>query len=458
MAAKNLMLDSPLQIDEPPRISPSKPSSTTHNSPVELVRGIGRWDLVGLVINGVIGAGIFGLPSTTFKHANTYSLFALFACAVFASLIILCFAEVSSRFTETGGPYLYAREALGEQAGFVIGWLMWLTRILSFASICNLLVTYVAHFWPAAEANPWRPVLIVLIVLALTIINLVGVREAAVTSNFFAVAKLVPLFLFVVIGCFHLRAGNFAFGSPPRADEFSTAVLLLVFAFGGFETATVAAGEVREPQRNFPFALCFAMAVVVAFYLGIQIVCVGTLPGLATSSRPLADAATQFLGPAGGAAIVLGAVISMAGVLNAALLAGGRLPFAMAEHGTLPGFFATIHPRFHTPHVAILVTAGIVLVITLTSTFISAAAISILTRLAIYACTCVCLFVLRRRSGGQPAGFTVPGSVIIPVAALALCAWLLWHSSWRDVRDISIAAAIGLGLYFLNSMWRKRRE
>jgi len=372
-------------------------------------------------------------------------------------LIILCFAEVSSRFTETGGPYLYAREALGEPAGFVVGWLMWLTRVASFASICNLLVTYLAHFWPAAESNPWRPALIVTIILAFTIINILGVREAAATSNFLAVAKLVPLFLFVVIGCFHLRPEHFSFGALPSADAFSTTVMLLVFTFGGFETSTVAAGEVREPQRNFPFALIIAMAGIVAFYLGIQIVCVGTLPGLATSSRPLADAATQFLGTTGGAAIVLGAVISMAGVLNAALLAGGRLPFAMAGHGTLPKPLAAIHPRFRTPHVALLVTAGVVLVITLTSTFMSAAAISILTRLAIYACTCGCVFVLRRRTGRPPAGFTVPGGAVIPVAALVLCAWLLWHSSWRDVRDVSIAAAVGLALYFLNSVRRKRR-
>ena len=137
--------------------------------------------------------------------------------------------------------------------------------------------------------------------------------------------------------------------------------MLLVFAFGGFETSTVAAGEVRDPQRNFPFALCVAMMVVVVVYLGIQIVCVGTLPGLATSERPLAEAATQFLGSAGGSVIVLGAVVSMAGILNASLLAGSRLPFAMAADGALPKRLAATHPRFHTPHVAILVSASVAL-------------------------------------------------------------------------------------------------
>ena len=267
----------------------------------------------------------------------------------------------------------------------------------------------------------------------------------------------MPLRLFVVIGCFHLRPENFVFDSPPPAEKFSTAVMLLVFAFGGFETSTVAAGEVREPQRNFPFALGVAMAVIVAFYVGIQVVCVGTLPNLATSNRPLADAATQFLGPAGGAVIVSGAVVSMAGVLNVILLAGGRLPFAMAAHGALPGFLAAVHPRFHTPHVAILVTAATVLVITLKTTFLSAAATSILARLAIYAVTCGCVLILRRRNSGQPAGFIAPGGGVIPVAALVLCTWLLWHSSWRDVRDVSIAAAAGLALYWGNSLRNKHR-
>ena len=423
-------------------------------APQGLVRGIRRWDLVALVINGVIGAGIFGLPAKAFALTNTYSLFALLACAVFASLIILCFAEVSSRFTGTGGPYLYAREAFGKHTGFVIGWLMWLTRVTSFASICNLLVTYLAYFWPAADSELWRPTLITAIVVLFTVINLVGVREAAIVSNLFAVAKLIPLLLFVAIGIFFINPQNYSFNSPPSAASFSATVMVLVFAFGGFETSTVAAGEVRDPQRNFPFALSVAMMLVVVVYLGIQIVCVGTLPGLATSERPLADAATQFLGSAGGSVIVLGAVVSMAGILNASLLAGSRLPFAMAADGSLPKLLAATHPRFHTPHMAILVSAGAALAAALALNFVSAAAISVLTRLAIYAVTCGCVFVLRRRQGQPPAGFTVPGGAIIPTAALGLCLWLLFHSSWRDARDVSIAAVIGLVLYFVSSTRR----
>lgn len=424
-------------------------------APQGLVRGIRRWDLVALVINGVIGAGIFGLPAKAFALTNTYSLFALLACAVFASLIILCFAEVSSRFTGTGGPYLYAREAFGKHTGFVIGWLMWLTRVTSFASICNLLVTYLAYFWPAADSELGRPTLITAIVLLFTVINLVGVREAAFASNVFAVAKLIPLLLFVAIGIFFINPQNYSFSSPPTAASFSATVMLLVFAFGGFETSTVAAGEVRDPQRNFPFALCVAMMLVVVVYLGIQIVCVGTLPGLATSERPLADAATQFLGSAGGSVIVLGAVVSMAGILNASLLAGSRLPFAMAADGALPKRLAATHPRFHTPHVAILVSAGAVLAASLALNFVSAAAISVLTRLAMYAVTCGCVLVLRRRQGQSPAKFIVPGGAIIPIAALGLCLWLLFHSSWRDARDVSIAAVVGLVLYFVSSTRRK---
>jgi len=426
----------------------SEPTSTG------LVRDIGRWDLVALVINGVIGAGIFGLPSKAYALTNAYSLFALLACAVFASLIILCFAEVSSRFNSTGGPYLYAREAFGEPTGFMIGWLMWLTRLTSFASICNLLVTYLAFFWPVAESGLWRPVLISAIVLVLTVINIIGVREAAVASNIFAVAKLIPLVLFVAIGSFYLRGENYHFGPTPTAGSFSSTVMLLVFAFGGFETATVAAGEVRDPPRNFPFALCLAMTIVVVIYLGIQIVCVGTLPGLETSERPLADAARQFLGPVGGGVIVLGAVVSMAGILNASMLAGSRLPFAMAADGCLPTVLAATHVRFRTPHVAILVSAGAALFVTLALSFISAAAISVLTRLAIYACTCGCVFVFRKRSGRQTAGFTMPGGAIVPVAALLLCAWLLGHSSWRDIRDVAIAVAAGLLLYFASTRGR----
>src|SRR5437667_5684467 len=178
--------------------SPSRPKT----SPEGLLRGIRKWDLVAVAINAVIGAGIFGLPSKVFALIGSYSLIAFVACALVVTLIVLCFAEVGSRFDETGGPYLYAREAFGRTVAFEIGWLMWLARLTAFAANCNLLVSYLGYFWPAATGALWRAAIITLVVAVLTAINVFGVREAAVVRNCFTIGKLIPMLLFIVVGLF----------------------------------------------------------------------------------------------------------------------------------------------------------------------------------------------------------------------------------------------------------------
>ena len=212
-----------------------------------LVRGIRRWDLVAITINGIIGAGIFGLPAKVFSLIGSYSLLAFAACAVVVTLIILCFAEVGSRFDETGGPYLYAREAFGPTVAFEVGWLIWLARLTAFAANCNLLVSYLGYFWPGATTNLWRTAIIAAVVVFLTTINILGVRQAAITSDFFTVGKLIPMIVFVAVGLFFLNPHAYMLGARPAAGAFSQSVLLLIYAFTGFEMAAIPAGEVRNP-------------------------------------------------------------------------------------------------------------------------------------------------------------------------------------------------------------------
>ena len=279
------------------------------------VRKIRRWDLTALVINCLIGAGIFGLPSKIYALIGPYSIVAFLVCALVVSIIVLCFAEVGSRFSETGGPYLYVREAFGPVAGFEVGWLLWITRLMSFAANCNLLASYAGYFFPDVSGGPWRAALITVVVVSLTAINLAGVRETAVATNLFTVGKLVPLLLVITTGLFFVDLSRFSSSSQPSTGNFSTSVLLLIYAFTGFETATVPAGEIHDPKRNVPFALLLALGVVAVLYILIQAVCVGTLPELANSEVPLADAASRFLGASGAAFIAAGALISIIGCL-----------------------------------------------------------------------------------------------------------------------------------------------
>lgn len=423
-----------------------------------LIRGVRRWDLVAIVVNGIIGAGIFGLPSEVYALIGAYSLLAFLVCALLTGSLVLCFAEVSSRFSETGGPYLYAEKAFGSVVGFEMGWLVWLNRLLGFAAVCNLLVAYLAFFLPAVESGLWRVFLITSIVATFTVVNVAGVRASAVATDIFTVSKLIPLVLFILTGLFFIDPENYSSAVELSYQSFSRAVMLLVFAFGGFEVATFNAGEARDPRRNIPFAMLTGTGIVAAIYILIELVCIGTLPGLAHSERPIADASSRFLGTAGASMIALGAIVSMTGYLNGTILAAPRLPFAMAEQGQLPRILAATHKRFHTPHVAILLSSAVMLTFTLWHSFMSAVTFTTLIRLIMYFVTALSLLALRRNNDGRVAEFEAPGGVFVAIVSLALCAWLISSSDRRQIRDVIAAAIVGLLIYFARRLYKVSRS
>jgi basic amino acid/polyamine antiporter, APA family len=413
-----------------------------------LVRKINRWDFVSLIVNIMVGAGIFGLPSKVFALTGSWSVLAYLICGVLAALIILCFAEVGSRFSETGGPYLYSRVAFGSFVGFEVGWLLWLARLTGFAALCNLLLGYLSFFVPALSIGLPRSITITVVVIAMTVINIIGVREASLVNNFFTIGKLIPLLLFVIAGVFFISREPFSAAATPRLSDFSRAVLLLVFAFSGFEMAVIPAGEITDPRRDIAFALLTSTGIVVALYLMIQIVCIGTLPALATSERPLVDAVSGFIGSGGAVILSVGALISVSGTLTSTMLAGPRVLFAMAEQGQLPKVLASTHRRYHTPHVAILISAAITLVLTIQGTFISALTISTVIRLVAYIATCVSLPVLRRKVDVPSARFITPGGPLVAAGSIVLSVWLLTNSPAHDAIAAALAGALGLPVFF----------
>jgi APA family basic amino acid/polyamine antiporter len=421
-----------------------------------LQRAIGRWDLVALLINGIVGAGIFGLPSRVHALLGAWALLAYVACAALVLLIVLCFAEVASRFERTGGPYVYASEAFGPALGFQVGWLAWLSRVTAFAALAHLFVDYLGHFVPDVVA-PWpRAGVVTAIVLGLGAINWIGVRHAARVADAFTIAKLIPLLMFVGVGVWFAdpAAVDFSAAPLPATASFSAAVMLLVFAFTGFESAVVPAGESRDPRRDLPFGLLVALAVVAPLYVAIQWVSLGTLPELAASPRPLADAATRFLGSAGGALIAVGALVSILGTLHGIMLAAPRMLFAMAEQRQLPSALARTHPRHRTPHLAIAAMAIVLLVLALDGSFLAAVTVSTVARLLVYAATCAALPLLRRRAGTEAARFRVRGGEFIAVLALGLIAWLLLQAQLREVLQVALAIGAGLAVLLLS---RRRR-
>jgi len=411
-----------------------------------LVRALGRWDLLALVVNGIIGAGIFGLPAQVQALVGVYGLGAILVCAAIIGLVILCFAEVASRFTETGGPFLYAGAAFGALPGFLTGWVLWIARVTGCCAICSLLLQYLADIGPALKGIG-RIATAAVILGGLTVIHVRGVRRAASFGNFVTLAKMLPLLAFIAIGLPHVDSTRFAHAGLPLNEHFAEAVLLLGFAFVGWESVVVAAGETLDPQRDLPRALLTGLVLVTAVYLMIQVVCIGTLPQLATSERPLVDAARTFLGPGGNLMITLGAAVSMLGTLNGSMITISRLPYAMAAAGRLPRALAAIHPRYRTPHVAVVFSAVLVLGLTLSKQFVYLLTVSTISRLLVFGVTCASLPRLRRLAGVPPARFVLPGGLAIPAAALAAVVWLLASSSFTATRDVIALSALGAVVY-----------
>ena len=431
--------------------------SASEGSPA-LLRVVGRWDMVALVINGIVGAGIFGLPQKVHALLGAWGLVAIVACAVLMGCIVACFAEVSSRYTQTGGPYVYAADAFGPFTAFVVGWLLWLARVTGLCAITGVLAEYLSFLVPPVGAGLPRGMLVTAVIGGLAWLHVRGTRGATRFGSAITIAKLAPLFLFVIVGLPHVDVARLDFSVQPQAANFSSAVLLLGFAFVGWETALVAAGEMRDPRRDAPFSLGVGLAGVAALYVAIQAVCIGTLPALGDSQRPLADSALTFLGPAGATLIVVGAVISMLGTINGGVLAISRIPFAMAEARQLPPVLASVHPVYRTPVLAILASCTVVLLLTLTRGHIYLLTISTISRLFVFALTIIALPIFRRRTNMTPALFTLPGGLAIPALALALIGWLLLNTSWKETRDVLIATAVGALLYLIGRAVQRSRQ
>ncbi len=425
----------------------------------KLVRGISRWDLTAIAVNTIIGAGIFGLPSKVAALIGGYSLLAFVVCAIIVGFIVLCFAEVASRFSATGGMYLYAKEAFGAVVGFEVGWLYWIVRVTTFAANCNLLLAYFGFFVPTANEGILRIVLISFVVLLLTTINFLGVKESVILTNIFTVGKIVPLLIFCAVGLFFVQPANFTFDVAPSYDAFSSAVLLLIYAYVGFEAAVIPAGETKDPQKNVPFALLTALAFCAVLFIIIQIVVIGTLPEIAASERPIADAAGKFMGTFGASFIAVGAVVSILGNLNGGFLAASRIPFAMAEQREIPQIIGKTHERFKTPYVALFLTAIVMFILTVQSSFITALTIATITRLIVYATTCASLPVFRYQQNAPKAEFSAPLGILASALSLILTIWLLTRVDFKkEGLAILIAALIGLVLYFVYKFFGNKAE
>jgi amino acid transporter len=415
------------------------------------IRAISRADLTLAIVNGVIGSAIFGMPAQIAALTGTKSPLAHLIAALAVLTIVLCFAEVASRFEDSGGAYLYSREAFGRHVGFQAGWLTLWTRLLSAAANLNIFASYLSQILPPASSGAGRAAVILAVLFVITSINLIGVKQASWAIDVFTIAKLLPLALLVVLGLPRVSAD--VLQTQMVADpQWTQAILLLIFAFGGFEAPLMSAGEARDARKDSAFALLAALATIAAVYISVQYVTIGLVPNLQQEKAPIAAAFSVLWGPTGVIFASFAAMISVWGWATGNGLQSPRLLYSMAERGELPAAFARVHSRFLTPHVAIISFSIMAGVLAITGTFEGNAVLSAIVRLIVYAMVCVSLWVFRRTQG--PAHFRVPFALPVSILALGFCGYMLSTRSFAQAGIILAAMAAGHLLMLFQSRTR----
>ena len=422
----------------------------------KLPRSLGTWAIWLLVVNGMVGAGIFGLPSGAAKLAGDFSPVVFALCALLILPVLLCFAELASYFRSTGGPARYATEAFGPFVGFQAGWIFYIARAIAFSANSVLMVDSIGYFWPAATQGVTRILLLALICGGLTLVNVVGAVRAVRSLALLTVLKFAVLVGLVLVGVAMLGGevvGSLSF-RPPAGSDMGAAVVLLVYAYVGFEQAVVPAGEARNPARDMPRGLLLGLAAVAILYVLIQLVSMAVVPDIAASTAPLLDVAAVLLGPVGAALLMLGVVASVGGNLVGATFTTPRLSYSLALDGSLPPWFGRVHARFLTPANSILFFGLLSFTMAVFGSFLWLAASSVMTRLLLYVITCAA--VPRVRASHRAAGgFVLPLGPLIPLLGILACIWLMLNSNWHSVLLTAILVVLGALLYVIE---RRRRQ
>ena len=418
-----------------------------------LVRAIGARQLTASIVNSTIGAGIFVLPAVAAAGLGAAAPIAYIFSAALMALIVCCVAAAGSRVSLTGGIYAYVEVAFGPYVGFLAGVLYFLTATFAVVSVSSAFAGSIGALWPAADSPVARAMVIAALFTMLAVVNIRGVRPGIRLVEGLTVAKLLPLLVLVGGGIWFVNPIDLRWPGMPAASAIGQAAIVLIYAFAGLEIALVPSGEVRDPARTVPRALFSALAITTLLYLLIQSVAQGLLgPAMASfSNAPLAEAASRVLGQGGRLLVLLGAVVSMFGYVAGDMLGSPRSLFAFARDGVLPKVVARIHPRFHTPYIAIAIYACIVAALAISSSFRQLAVLANVAALTGYLMCVAASYELQRRDvradGGIP--FAVPGGPAIPILAAAVILWLLTSATRREFGVEALVLAVATLFYFI---------
>lgn len=425
-----------------------------------LKREIGATALALNAINLTIGAGIFVLPALVAESLGTASFIAYIICGVLVVLIMLCYAEVGSRITTSGGSYAYVEKAFGPLAGFLINTLFWFGfSALSDAAVINAMTDMLTTWFPVFSIDYVRVILFTAVFGLLTLVNIRGVKQGSQFAVTATLLKLTPLILLVIIGLFNISPENLPVKTWPSVQGIGETSLVLFFAFMGIETALNVSGEIKNPQRNIPRGIFMGVFGVLLMYILIQFVAQGVLGDQLAIHKdaPLASLATKLIGPVGGTIILITGVVSMFGMLSGDILASPRLLFAASTDKLLPEFLSRVHPKFATPYWSIIIYSLTGLILASSGGFKQLAVLASSSVLIIYLAVVLATIRLRYKKGGEEKGsFKIPGGLIIPVLAVGTIVWFLSHITRAEIIGFAIFFAVLTLIYFIRKEIRKK--
>ena len=393
----------------------------------KLKRDIGLLGAAFLALNGIVGAGIYALPAELVGATGAFSpwLFPIFGLLMLT--VVLVFAELASYFDTSGGPIVYADAAFGPLVGFQTGWVLYVARLTGFAANANIFVAYLAAFYPSLAEGVPRAAVLALLLGALTFVNVIGVKQAIRTLNVITFLKIVPLLILVAWGLTRMAGAPAQRVELPTFEDLGGVTLLLLYAFVGFESATITAGETRAARNSVPRALILTTIGTTTLYFLIQLVYVAITRGQPIESAPLVEAGRILAGEAGAIAITIAAIFSIGGNLAGSAISGPRMTLALAETNTLPAWFGRVSARFATPKNSILFYGLVSIVLAISGAFVILAVVSSLARMFVYVLCAAALPILRRRFGSEqarPSGRQTL-RIVAPIVAVITCVYAM---------------------------------
>lgn len=419
--------------------------------------------MILLGINGVIGSGIFLLPGSAYKLFGAYSILVYLLDTLIVLSFALCMAEVSGMFDKTGGDYVYAREAFGEFVGFEVGIMKWAIVIIGWATMSVGFATALGTFIPGASVAPLKNIIAVSLLVGLGIMNLFGIDIAKTVNDIVTVGKLIPMVLFILVGLFFMKSGHFAQVQPVKISNLGEIIVLVFYAFTGFESVAVAAADMDNPKKNMPIAIITSILVSSAIYVLVQTVSVGTLgSALSGSTTPVATAAQSFLGSFGMLFISIGTLVSIGGINVATSFSAPRSGEALAEGGILPAIVAKKN-RYNQPYIAIILTVLIAIPLVLSGSFVQLAVMSVISKFGQYIPTSLSMIVFRLKN--KKSTFRAPFGFLLPIVAVGFGLWMIGNAWFDDLGKpiLQNRVIVGLGgfvlgvpLYFLLKFMKRR--